>query len=31
VLITHDADVAASASRQVHIRDGRIGDAWLAA
>jgi putative ABC transport system ATP-binding protein len=24
VLITHDADVAASASRQVHLRDGRI-------
>jgi putative ABC transport system ATP-binding protein len=24
VLITHDADVAAAASRQIHIRDGRI-------
>ena len=24
VLITHDPDVAAAASRQVHIRDGRI-------
>ncbi len=24
VLITHDADVAAAASRQVHLRDGRI-------
>jgi putative ABC transport system ATP-binding protein len=24
VLITHDADVAASATRQVHIRDGRL-------
>ena len=24
VLITHDADVAASASRQIHVRDGRI-------
>ena len=24
VLITHDADVAASAERQVHVRDGRI-------
>jgi len=31
VLITHDAEVAAAASRQVHIRDGRISDAWLAA
>jgi putative ABC transport system ATP-binding protein len=31
VLITHDAEVAASAGRQVHIRDGRISDAWLAA
>jgi putative ABC transport system ATP-binding protein len=31
VLITHDADVAAAASRQIHIRDGRITDAWLAA
>jgi putative ABC transport system ATP-binding protein len=31
VLITHDAEVAAAASRQVHIRDGRITDAWLAA
>ena len=26
VLITHDADVAASASRQVHLRDGRIDE-----
>jgi putative ABC transport system ATP-binding protein len=24
ILITHDADVAAVASRQVHLRDGRI-------
>ena len=24
VLITHDADVAAAASRQVHVRDGRL-------
>ncbi|HEY8632366.1 MAG TPA: ATP-binding cassette domain-containing protein, partial [Candidatus Limnocylindrales bacterium] len=24
VLITHDADVAAAADRQVHIRDGRL-------
>jgi putative ABC transport system ATP-binding protein len=24
VLITHDAEVAASASRQVHIRDGLV-------
>ncbi len=24
VLITHDADVAARAGRQVHVRDGRI-------
>ena len=24
VLITHDADVAARASRQIHVRDGRI-------
>jgi macrolide transport system ATP-binding/permease protein len=24
VLITHDADVAARASRQVHLRDGRL-------
>jgi putative ABC transport system ATP-binding protein len=31
VLITHDADVAAAASRQVHIRDGQISDGWLAA
>jgi putative ABC transport system ATP-binding protein len=31
VLITHDPDVAAAAGRQVHIRDGRIGDSWLAA
>jgi putative ABC transport system ATP-binding protein len=30
VLITHDPDVAASAGRQVHIRDGRLTDAWLA-
>jgi putative ABC transport system ATP-binding protein len=31
VMITHDADVAAAASRQVHIRDGQISDTWLAA
>ncbi len=31
VLITHDADVATAASRQVHIRDGRIIDGWLPA
>ncbi len=31
VMITHDADVAASAGRQVHIRDGQLSDAWLAA
>jgi putative ABC transport system ATP-binding protein len=31
VLITHDAEVAAAASRQIHIRDGRITDEWLAA
>jgi putative ABC transport system ATP-binding protein len=24
VLITHDSDVAASADRQIHLRDGRI-------
>jgi len=24
VLITHDADIAASANRQVHLRDGRV-------
>jgi putative ABC transport system ATP-binding protein len=24
VLITHDADVAASADRQIHLRDGRV-------
>jgi predicted ABC-type transport system involved in lysophospholipase L1 biosynthesis ATPase subunit len=24
VLITHDADVAAHADRQIHVRDGRI-------
>ncbi len=24
VLITHDADVAARADRQVHVRDGRL-------
>ena len=24
VLITHDADIAASASRQIHLRDGRV-------
>jgi len=24
VLITHDVDVAASADRQVHVRDGRL-------
>jgi putative ABC transport system ATP-binding protein len=26
VLITHDADVAAGASRQIHLRDGRIAE-----
>jgi len=31
VLITHDADVAAAAERQVHIRDGRIWDGRAAA
>ncbi len=31
VLITHDSDVAAAASRQVHIRDGQLTDGWLAA
>jgi putative ABC transport system ATP-binding protein len=31
VLITHDHEVAASAGRQVHLRDGRIVDGWLAA
>jgi putative ABC transport system ATP-binding protein len=31
VMITHDAEVAASAGRQVHIRDGQLSDAWLAA
>jgi putative ABC transport system ATP-binding protein len=31
VLITHDAEVAAAAGRQVHIRDGRLSDEWLAA
>jgi putative ABC transport system ATP-binding protein len=31
VLITHDAEVAASASRQVHLRDGQLTDGWLAA
>jgi putative ABC transport system ATP-binding protein len=30
VLITHDAEVAAAAERQVHIRDGRIRDAVAA-
>ena len=30
ILITHDADVASAASRQVHIRDGRI-DGYAAA
>jgi len=24
VLITHDADVAATAKRQIHLRDGRV-------
>ena len=24
MLITHDADVAAAADRQIHLRDGRI-------
>jgi putative ABC transport system ATP-binding protein len=31
VLITHDAEVAAAATRQVHILDGRLTDGWLAA
>ena len=31
VLITHDAEVAAAAGRQVHIRDGQLTDTWLAA
>jgi putative ABC transport system ATP-binding protein len=31
VLITHDTDVAAAASRQVHIRDGRLLDSVLVA
>jgi putative ABC transport system ATP-binding protein len=31
VLITHDADVAASAPRRLHIRDGRITDGSAAA
>jgi putative ABC transport system ATP-binding protein len=31
VLITHDADVAAAAERQIHIRDGRIWDGQAAA
>jgi len=31
VLITHDSDVAAAASRQVHIRDGRLLDSVLVA
>jgi putative ABC transport system ATP-binding protein len=31
VLITHDSDVAASATRQVHIRDGRLTDGAMAA
>ena len=30
VLITHDAEVAAAAERQVHIRDGRIWEALAA-
>ncbi|HEY7971183.1 MAG TPA: ABC transporter ATP-binding protein, partial [Candidatus Limnocylindrales bacterium] len=31
VLITHDTDVAVAASRQVHIRDGRLLDSVLVA
>jgi len=31
VLITHDADVAAMANRQIHLRDGRIADGQVAA
>ena len=31
VLITHDADVAVAATRQVHLRDGRVTDGFLAA
>ncbi len=31
VLITHDAEVAAAASRQVHIRDGQLTDNWMVA
>jgi putative ABC transport system ATP-binding protein len=31
VLITHDAEVATAATRQVHIRDGQLTDGWLPA
>jgi putative ABC transport system ATP-binding protein len=31
VLITHDADVAAMADRQIHLLDGRISDGQVAA
>jgi putative ABC transport system ATP-binding protein len=31
VLITHDADIAAAAQRQIHLRDGRIVDGSVAA
>jgi putative ABC transport system ATP-binding protein len=31
VLITHDTDVASAATRQVHIRDGRLLDSWTVA
>ena len=31
VLITHDAEVATAATRQVHIRDGQLTDGWMAA
>jgi ABC-type lipoprotein export system ATPase subunit len=31
IVITHDLDVAAAAERQIHLRDGRIADAAIAA
>ena len=31
VLITHNAEVATAATRQVHIRDGQLTDGWMAA
>ena len=30
VLITHDLDVASAATRQIHLRDGRVLDQVLA-